>query len=399
MSDLAEENARLKARVAELVALRDMERCADAAGPLPRPDCWCGGSGGAARRRLEALRAQVLQLRRLASMQAEALARTDADGAAAEELLEGLVGSLRQVAGLVPASSAAKAASKPSPELPRRRRGDAPRPAEKAAWSKNCDDAPECRAEARGVAAHKLPALWPSLLASLEALKDRAAQNARLRKAAALARIHVDGDAAEFLQKDGPRRLRPRDVAARRLLLAQSEPAATAFGGDRACGDSDWALHLDAAVFATVEDQLAECAALAILAVHEPGRRLAFAAEASRLALALGALGVVVHVPGGGVSGGSDSAERKLASGIKVNHLDSKKRLAAILRRCDARGAALDAAGNGRNAPTNEDGGDDDRTAATRDAAHESSPPKLPRPPPPDEPSPPEGGHLSDTDT
>ena len=92
---LAEENARLRARVAELEAVASM------AGPARRCEAAQLDVSSAAepiRQRLEQQRTTILRLEALVERQAKALDATDADGAATEELLDRLARALRGVA-------------------------------------------------------------------------------------------------------------------------------------------------------------------------------------------------------------------------------------------------------------------------------------------------------------
>ena len=91
---LAEENARLRARVAELEAVAAM------AGPARRCEAAQLDVTNAdhVRQRLEQQRATILRLEALVERQAKALDATDADGAATEELLDRLARALRGVA-------------------------------------------------------------------------------------------------------------------------------------------------------------------------------------------------------------------------------------------------------------------------------------------------------------
>ena len=94
---LAEENARLRARVAELEAVASM------AGPARRCEAAQLDLSSAAepiRQRLEQQRTTILRLEALVERQAKALDATDADGAATEELLDRLARALRGVAEL-----------------------------------------------------------------------------------------------------------------------------------------------------------------------------------------------------------------------------------------------------------------------------------------------------------
>ena len=94
---LAEENARLRARVAELEAVASM------AGPARRCEAAQLDVSSAAepiRQRLEQQRTTILRLEALVERQAKALDATDADGAATEELLDRLARALRGVAEL-----------------------------------------------------------------------------------------------------------------------------------------------------------------------------------------------------------------------------------------------------------------------------------------------------------
>ena len=94
---LAEENARLRARVAELEAVASM------AGPARRCEAAQLDVSSAAepiRQRLEQQRTTILRLEALVERQSRALDATDADGAATEELLDRLARALRGVAEL-----------------------------------------------------------------------------------------------------------------------------------------------------------------------------------------------------------------------------------------------------------------------------------------------------------
>ena len=148
---LAEENARLRARVAELEAVASM------AGPARRCEAAQLDVSSAAepiRQRLEQQRTTILRLEALVERQAKALDATDADGAATEELLDRLARALRGVAEL----------------------GDGA--------------APYHTEESKATPPKKLQA---SLLRTVEALRGRADASKRERRDAALG---LDSDAA-----------------------------------------------------------------------------------------------------------------------------------------------------------------------------------------------------------
>ena len=99
---LAEENARLRARVAELEAVAAM------AGPARRCEAAqldLSSASEPVRQRLEQQRTTILRLEALVERQAKALDATDADGAATEELLDRLARALRGVADRGPRSA------------------------------------------------------------------------------------------------------------------------------------------------------------------------------------------------------------------------------------------------------------------------------------------------------
>ena len=147
---LAEENARLRARVAELEAVASM------AGPARRCEAAQLDVTNAdhVKQRLEQQRTTILRLEALVERQAKALDATDADSAATEELLDRLARALRGVADL----------------------GDGA--------------APYHTEESKATPPKKLQA---SLLRTVEALRGRADASKRERRDAALG---LDSDAA-----------------------------------------------------------------------------------------------------------------------------------------------------------------------------------------------------------
>ena len=96
---LAEENARLRARVASLEAVAERSGPARRCEAAQLPACSCAAAPHVARR-LEQHRATILGLETLVERQARALDATDADGASTEEILDRLARALRGVADL-----------------------------------------------------------------------------------------------------------------------------------------------------------------------------------------------------------------------------------------------------------------------------------------------------------